>query len=218
MALTAERVFEKVSKAIQDTSFSEEEFIPWINECINYIAGKALLSTLQTSAELTTDGTGSKDMPANFHRMLFYCYNKTAKMPVHIYKNTALLQNYNNTGNISGVALQGTELFYKPEPSVNQTLVVNYYRQPTEIVSSSDTITDLPIHVASQLLHYYLCSKCYEMIEDGIDSAEGGKVNTTYYAQQFNAQLKDFLKDHQPEHEPLPMPTSDVLNFETYLL
>jgi len=218
LALTAEKVINKVQKAVQDTSIvPDEDYIPWINECIEFVSGKTLLAELQmTDTVSTVPGQNSVAMPDDFMRMLFSCYNNTANKPVHIHANVACLPTPvgATSGNVTGVALQGKTLYYVPSPSAAQTLKVDYYREPTEIKGETDTIADLPLYIAPQLLHYYLCYKSFELIEDGAE--ENSKVNTTYYATQFNNRLDEFIKENRPLHEPLPFAARDVLQLNTF--
>jgi hypothetical protein len=66
------------------------------------------------------------------------------------------------------------------------TLVIDYYKQPTTVSARTDTFTCLPPYLIRPLLVNYASAKLFEMIEQGRDDP---KNNSIYYSKLFEAAL-----------------------------
>jgi len=88
------------------------------------------------------------------------------------------------TGAVEYCALEGITLWYHPSPEEAETLLIVYYKNPTELVDDTDTPDIFPSSLHRNLLVHGACFIIFDQIEDGV---EGQKVNTlSHYYHSLN--------------------------------
>ena len=127
-----------------------------------------------------------------------------------------LLRQYgqvDRSGNVTGVAVRGSDLYYQPIPSSAETLRVHYYEAPTALSSASHQPTCLPEHLVRPLLVNYGCKEIYKQIERGI---AGPKPQTEYYTAEFEKAMIDLVEFIGP-FAPEPPEVRDELVLDSFL-
>jgi hypothetical protein len=191
--ITAHEVSVEVLKTVNNDLFTFDDVVQALNEGLGITSFQVLLPRLQASADvLTVDGANFADLPADYQRNLFFCYSTLQAIPVRIFDKKADIVRYygapTTNGVVSGVAIFGSTLYYQYIPLLADidTLVIDYYKQPTTVAERTDTFTCLPSFLIRPLLVNYASAKLFSMIEQG--SADT-KNNSTYYFKLFDAAL-----------------------------
>lgn len=192
--ITADELSAEILDIVDDNSFSFSDVVTFLNEGLGVISFQVLLPNFQASANvLTVDGSNVADLPSNYQRNLFFCYSTLQTAPVRVFDNkTDIIRYHGNpttNGSVRAVAVFGSTLYYQNIPLLAEidTLVIDYYKQPTIISEVGDTFTCLPPHLIRPLLVNYGCAKIFETIEQDID---GSKPNTNYHFNLFNGALE----------------------------
>lgn len=191
----------RVNVGLQDGSFSQSTVTGMLNTGLQYIAGRVLLSRLETTGDATTVTTGNfVDMPTSwtFMRNLFKCEAADKPTIKVVHSIEAIQRAYPSfeldrstdieTGDIEYVMERQGRLYYYPVPESAQLLTCSFYRAPATMVLSTDTPDGLPLHLQELLLVSYCLWQGYALLEQ--DYA-GKKVNTEYYRGVFTQHMEE---------------------------
>lgn len=194
MAIAVNDLVEKISKVVDDTSYSPVFIINQMNAGFREIAGRVLLRDLETIGSLTsTAGVNYTALPADYHRNLSrWAYSTTQSKRLYVYKSLSRLfmqfDDHDEAGAIIGLARNGTNIFYQKVPAAEEAFKIMYFAYPTAAAADGNFPAGLPEHLVEPLMISYAAWKIYEQWEDGI---EGEKVNTTYHATIYEKTLND---------------------------
>jgi hypothetical protein len=159
-----------VKGIIQDTAFSYEDILAYLNEGQKKIAGGILIQypdrTQVRSSPLpdlsTTDALTSStsnvyiSMPSDYDRDLYFLTSETTELRIIVLSSMGELLDYypalDNTGQVRFAAIRGTRLYYQGMPSSAESLTAYYFRTPYDMenyaaatisfTASTSTITD----------------------------------------------------------------------------
>ena len=219
---TVKELTERILRIVQDRSFTADDVLVYLNECLLEIAGsedpQILLPDLEAQADVTTSTSGpSCDLPENFQKNLFGCYSLTQNRPIKVFNSKILLlqrfRPIDQVGLVRGVAQVGKKLWYQRIPSTAETLTLYFYGKPSPLVDENSRPECLPDHLARRLLENGVIARMYDLIEDGMD---GAKVNTTHYLDLYNAALLELAAFIGPEAH-LPVEIEDDLHLDCLL-
>ena len=181
-------IYNEFSGIINDTSWDLPTSVKLMNRCIREISGQVLLPDLETIANITTSADPTAqfiELPNNYQRHLSFCHSITNNRRVKIYGSVPLLYkdfcNLSLNGMVYGIAVMNTKMYYYRLPGTPETLLINYWSNPT-MYTATDIPTILPPTLHSDLLLNFLLWKSYALIEEGLD---GQKVQTKYYKQEY---------------------------------
>jgi len=136
---------------IQDTVFSSEDILNYMNEAQNRISGGVMviypdgtqvtsspLPDLSTSDELTTSTTNAYiSMPSDYGRDCHFLVSETNDIRIEVLTSLGELltdyPNLDNTGRVTIAAISGKNLYYQGMPSTAETLTAYYYRSPYDM-------------------------------------------------------------------------------------
>jgi hypothetical protein len=142
---------EDVKSIIQDTTFSSEDILAYLNEGQKKIAGGILiqypdktqvrsspLPDLSTTDDLTTSTSNAYiSMPSNYDRNLYFLTSETTDLRVDVLSGMGELLDYypalDNTGQTRFAAIRGSRLYYQGMPSSAESLTAYYYRTPYDM-------------------------------------------------------------------------------------
>ena len=218
--ITQAELIVEVTRIIQDTSYTDEIQLTFLNQAVQEIAGdpRILLRDLETQANVSTSTTATYiDLPDTYQRNLFYCYNTSVYRPIKIYPSLETLQRkfarLDQGGAIVGVAIRGTELHYQRTPSSSETLQLHFYRPPVDMDDDDATPDGIPAHLAKPLIVYHACAAIYSEIEQDM---KGAKVNTQYYEGKFNEAMAKLIGFVGPV-ATAPKEIEQEIDWESYL-
>lgn len=107
----------------------------------------------------------------------------------------------NQSGAISTVCVNGSDLYYQGIPSAAKTLTVHFYRAPIAMSEDDDESDGLPDHLAERLIKHYVCKEIYAEIEDGENSQGLGLKTQEGKFWEAMTDLMDFLPEEgEPEY------------------
>lgn len=184
--MDAATIISLVSDVVQDSSYSDDDILGYINKGILEISGRIDIPELRTSDTVTAGTTDNYvSLPSN--------YQKKCSAVIHVADERRIdkpneLYNYHRFivrnpvpsgtgGSVSDVAIRGNTLFFDPVPSSEETLRLEYMRKPATLTndgSSTDEVEAIPPHLQQALLVPFAAKEIFNLIEDGI---EGRKVN-----------------------------------------
>jgi hypothetical protein len=171
----------ELENVIQDGSFSEATLNNYINMALKYACAQVLLPSLKRVDTVETSTTAAYVALTGLGGGFSGVLNKVVdsdENDIYIYGNLdELMTEYpllNEEGDIEGVALEGSTLWYQKIPDEAETLTVLYYRNPEELSADGDTPGEVPDFLHIPLLVFGSAFFVYNQIEDGI---EGNKVN-----------------------------------------
>lgn len=190
-------MYTRVSRVIQDASFSENDIMDYINEGLRAVAGEVPLPALETSGELTAAITGgSVELPADFLVHLRFAYSGTTNRKLAILNSLTRLRELTlrSTGtSVSRVCASGGQLFYAPLPTAEEPINIIYHKAPTPYTGLANEVDYIPPNIGPRILLAYCCKEIYELIEDG---AVDQKINTMHWLNKYQMhmnELKEFL-------------------------
>lgn len=146
-----------VKNIIQDTTYSYDDILAWLNEAQSVIAGGILLvfpdttqvfssplDGLETSSTVTAGTTNAYvALPSDYQRELFWIYNETTGVQVTIVGSfSRLLEGCPTLDRIQSVihaVIDGHRLYYQGIPESAETLELGYFRKPRTMASYSST-------------------------------------------------------------------------------
>ncbi len=175
---------EAVQLGLKDPSITDDVILAALNRAVGDVAASHPLPLLKAEDTLSVPaGVLSVSLPADYHHDLWWVYSSTTNHDLPICVNHRALENeYFDrktwTGHITHVAVEEGLLYVRPIPSVDETLEVKYYRQPTELEETTDVPSVIPDELHQGLLADLALSHFYDAIEDGVD---GAKTNTQHY-------------------------------------
>lgn len=191
----AEDLVARVSKMIQDSSFSDEDILAYLNQGQKEIAAGPVLSDgsrLAPLSDLFTNDTVSTatdssnvSLPSDFCREVRAIVSKEGgEQPKIVRSFERFLKRYpllDETGtDVRRVCVVGKKLYYQPIPTSSIDLVVYYYRLPTDMSiadGAEQTEPDgLPDHLCDPLLVNYAAREIFKII-DGDDGMLAGTIN-----------------------------------------
>jgi len=180
----------KIETGIQDPSFTaEDDILPLINEALELAADEFPHAGLASPAviDVTAGDAGMVFLPDDYHHDLYRVRNTTFNQPVSIRSNLNVLEKlydgFESSGPIADVAVEGTELYFKPTPvEETQQLTILYYKKPVDLEADDDTPGWLPSRFHQGIIVDYALKELWALIEDGID---GQKVNTAFYESRY---------------------------------
>ncbi len=190
-------LYGRISRVIQDASFSESDIVDYINEGLRAVCGEVPLPELETSTTLTaTDTQDYVALPADFLVHLRFAYLDDTNRKLAIMNSLTRLREITlgRTGaNVVRVCVSGGNLFYAPVPGTSQDINIVYHKKPTAYTGTEDEPDYIPANIGPRILLAYACREIYELIEDG---AMDQKVNTVHWTQKYQMamdELKGFL-------------------------
>jgi hypothetical protein len=140
-----------VKGIIQDTTFSYEDILSYLNEGQKKIAGGILIQypdkTQVRSSPLpdlaTTDALTSStsnvyiSMPSDYDRDLYFLTSETNELRIIVLSGMGELLDYypalDNTGQVRFAAIRGKRLYYQGMPSTAESLTAYYFREPYDM-------------------------------------------------------------------------------------
>ena len=138
---------------VQDTTFSYEDILAYLNEAQKKIAGGILivypdgtqvrsspLPDLATTDSLTTSTTLAYiSMPSDYDRDLYFLTSETNEIRVIVLSSLGELLDYypalDNTGQVRFGAIRGKRLYYQGTPSTAESITAYYFREPYDMDS-----------------------------------------------------------------------------------
>lgn len=194
---TLEDILIQVQEKLQDSSFSSDKLLGFINSGIRRCAHVVLLPELETTGTFVTSPTlNSVAIPVgwNFGRNLYGASVLNASA-IQVLPSLGQLRDQApwidtevRAGEVTYLTTRRGQLVYTSSPSVATIVVCKFYEAPTDLVLDTDEPSCLPLALQESLLVNFALWKSFEEIEDGI---EGEKVNTSYYKSEFNDALVD---------------------------
>lgn len=197
-------ICDRVEQAVQDTSLTtDDQLLSLANEAVLRICRSYhlpeiiksyvldILSIEEFEDAASGDREGTISLPDDYLHSLYRVINLTTGDPVNI--RTAnkflLLLESDRSGYTTDVAVTNTTLAYTPQCESHQQLELWYYGCP---VAMTGLATDEPISIPSflhqRLIVGYMIKEFFTLIEDG---AEGQKVNTMHWNQEYAAGLHE---------------------------
>ena len=214
----SEDLAQTVLRKVQDASYVYADVLALFNKCLLSLSGRFLLPNLETMRDVHTDpGTSHIPVPADYQKKLRYAHSITHNRKLKIYPSLILMYRWQKAldgrGSVNSLAVKGRDLYYQRVPSSAETIRINYWAYPEPMETRYAKPVCLPVHLIEPLLVNYACKELYSEIEDGIDSQ---KVNTTYYANEYNRALGDLILFIGPENR-LPQDIGQDLNWDGWL-
>lgn len=204
--MLASALITKVSNAVKDTSFSNDDILALLNEGQLDIAGGGTrqhgLPLVAPLPELLTSGTisatsnaVSKPMPSDYHRGAFMVVDASGEEITQLGSQITYLERYPilEVGSTDVCNIVGTTFYYAPAET--QTITLHYYRKPVDM-ETTDEPDGIPVHLQERLLVNYAAWKMYSIIERGID---GNKNLTIYHMSEYQQALTDLERFIGPE-------------------
>jgi len=199
----------EVVTIVDDASFASATITAKLNEGLNNVAGQVLLPRLRTTTTIDTTSVNKAALDSGFHRNLSrWCHSTTHNRRIKVYESVPQLFKWfgqlDLEGSVTGVAREGAYLYYQRIPASAETLMINYFEYPTQLVDDTDEPTCLPAHLHSRLLVNYACSQIFRRMEDGI---EGESANTTRHDNFYKEAVAELIyfigptSDKPAEHQ-----------------
>jgi len=171
----------EINNITQDSSFSGS-INDYINQCILYAGALVDLPHLKRIGTVDTvlaqAYVALTGLTGGFSGKLRRVKDSDGN-PISIYPDLALLMDDYPTmveaGEVEGVALEGSTLWYQKIPAAEETLTCLYFRNPTTLSGDSESPTDFPSHLHRNLFVHGTAWIIYDQIEDDV---EDQKVNT----------------------------------------
>lgn len=190
--MNVQALINRVSLAIQDASFDDDDILGYINEGMEAVAGEVPLPALETETTINSVASqGNTFLPDDFQTHLRYVYSNTTKTKITILSSLVRLREESSefeAGKIRRCAVAGELLYYAPDSSTAEELLIIYHAKPEEYTNTTDAETIIPSHIGPRILMSYACKEIYEFIEDGID---GQKVNVARWEQKYQEALEE---------------------------
>lgn len=206
---------ERVLDIVQDPSIDESEVKDLLNEGIEHAAAviPVPLPSLETTEEVDTDTSlPYVDLPEEYHRDLYFCFNTTLRRRVIVQPSFELFSvkypTLDESMNVMDVAVRGLLLYYQGIPVLSQTLRIHFFQRPPLLVDNEDEPTCLPNHLHRKLLVSYACKELFNKIEDGVD---GIKVNANFYGKEWEEGKKALIAWVGPRSRD-PVLVTDVMS------
>ena len=184
--MNAGELITAVQNTVDDSSFSHDDILALLNECVLDIAGggervhgRALIAPLPelfTEFELTLATDDYKiSLPSTYHRGLKGVFNPSTgeeiKHDDSIIRLLKITEGFSKTGVVERYLIKGNIFYYAPTPNTSTTLKAFGYRLPVDMAEDTDEPDGIPVHLQKRLLYNYACRECFSLIEQGISGA-----------------------------------------------
>jgi hypothetical protein len=117
------------------------------------IANKFCCAELMDEDTITfTSADGYAELPSDYHHDVFWAWNNTADAKVVFYVNRPMIRHLHrahltSTGDVRDLCLQGSRIYGYPLVESDQTLAVNFYKQPAAFTADGDGPDWIPEHL-----------------------------------------------------------------------
>lgn len=216
---TLSQLIAAIESVIQDDSYTD--LTDRINDAVNNIAGGVRmpdgttsppLSELMATATISTTVNAYADLPADYHRTLFYVVDSSGDriLPPDgggyysfmLFLNHCYKRDLTETGSVTSVCIKGKKFYYQGIPTDSEDITAMYYRSPVDLTSSDDEPDGIPDHLQMRLIKHYVCKEIFgEGLEDG---AEAHSTGTRYHTEKFYEAMIDLIDfigiDAEPEY------------------
>ena len=211
---TVSQLKDEILARCQDSSVSLSRVIRYLNDCQKYVSSIVQLPLLETTGTVTTPAAAnSVAMPADYQRKLYKCNTATNNRWVKVFESKADLDrrfsDTDLTGNIVGVAVQGSSLHYQRRAV--ETLTLYYLKQPTALTGLSSQTTCIPEPFVRGLMVNFALKEIF-----AIKAMRQPEAQTFHdlYTNNFNEEMAR-LKDHLgPERIP-PIDAPDEMGLSS---
>ena len=219
--MSIELALKLIARKVQDSSYSDEDYIDLMNVCVGEIATEPGLPALIKSADVVVpEGEYQVAVPDDYfaHPIFPYLkvYNLTSgiKSEVTTWKYLSeFLERFGDLeadGDVSHACVSGQTMYVQYRPRADQTLRLWYTQMPPVIEDADSDISFIPKQLQVPLLVNYVCYQVYSEIEDGV---EGRAPNMDRYFAKYQMalkQLSDFVvRDGTPDFVPLSGETDE---------
>ena len=194
--MNVEDLTARVTRIIQDKSFTDDDILDYFNKGLGKIAGIVKIPDLIVAD--TVDTVLSQPwvaLPNEYMWALFHCASVTHDRTItSVYNKDSyreLLRLYpllDDVGDVSYIGVRGTRLYYQPIPATIETLSIQFHGKPSNMTLPTDEPDCLPYHLHEDLLVNFAAKEIYNLIEDGI---EDKKLNYNTYNNAFNKTLEE---------------------------
>lgn len=185
-------LYTRVSRIIQDASFSESDIVDYLNEGLLAVCGEVPLPELETSATLTTlTDADHVALPGDFLVHLRFAYSGDTNRKLSILNSLSRLREltlHTVAGPVKRVVASGGNLFYAPTPTTAESIKIIYHKTPTPYTGIASEPDYIPAHIGPRILVAYAAKEIFELIEDG---AIEQKVNTIHWMQKYQMALDE---------------------------
>lgn len=212
---TLDDIRSRLTRIVQDTSYTSEILDGYINEAYTRVASLVLLPDLESTGLITTSTTAaSVPIPAswNFDRNLYMCSpvdEDDEESKIEVLSSIAVLArrfpDYRldvTTGPVTVCTTTRNSFHYYAVPDVATQFNCAFYQKPALLVSDDDTPDSLPEFLHYKLLVSGAAAEIFTEIEEGVD---GVMVNTNKHNKRFdNAidELAAYFRTGQSRPEP----------------
>lgn len=191
----ADNLISKVSKIIQDSSFSNADILGVLNSGVQAIAAGPIMTNgarLAPMPELFTDDTvdtatdaSRVNLPAEYQRDLRMVVSGESGERIRIEPSFEKFMRRNpqldeEGTDVDEVTIMGRRLFYRPKPTSAVTLTLYFYRKPVDMAEGDEAEQQepdgLPDHLYDALLVNYAAREIFETI-DGDDGLLASTIN-----------------------------------------
>jgi len=193
----------RVQKIVDNKDLTQpDQVLTLFNEGLQDVATQINLPALDTWGEVSVSALASNaSLPDGFMRELHAVYD--AARPDHdlpiVSSLSVLTKEFGIIGSKSGPIEACCEedgtIYFAPVPVNATSLVVGYYREPTELVDSTDIPSCLPQAFHDACLVNYVAWRLFALMEEGMD---GETVMTARY-QGFYQQALASLASRYPD-------------------
>ena len=212
--MNVETLTARVTRIIQDISFTDSDILDYFNKGLGMIAGRVKLPDLIVVDTVSTVlAQPWVALPAEYMWALFHCASITHdRIITSVYNKDSyreLLRLYpllDDVGNVAHIGVRGTRLYYQPIPATIETLSIQFHGKPTVLVLPADEPECLSYHLHEDLLVNFVAKEIYDLIEDGIESK---KINYNKYNNAFNKALGELALFVGEDGQAYNMPDED---------
>ena len=206
----------EVEIKVEDPSYGPDRINNLINQCVRYAAGQVALpslkrvGTVQTVANQAYVSITPVANYESFAGVLKRVRKADSNFPKVYPDVERLMDDYDMEaeGEVEGVALEGSILWYARIPTTSETLTLLYYVYPSLLVRNEDVPSNFPEELHLKLFGHGTAWMIFDEIENRSE-LEGQKVKTAeHYWQSFDEknpqsglnQLRVWLAKVRPHH------------------
>ena len=187
-----------VKAVLQDAAYTDVMLTAKINEAVNQIAAgirmpdgsisPALPNLYQTKTVTTALARAYVSMPADYQRNLINVADSSGNRILppaggNYYAFQKFMKQISDmrmveTGSVYRVCVKGNRFYYQGIPAAAETMWLQYYRKPTDMVATTDLADGPPIHLQELLIKSYVLK---ELFAEGIEYGEGERASGARY-------------------------------------
>jgi hypothetical protein len=202
-----------VELLIENPDVSTSEIHSMLNRGVLFIAGGATrdynVPTIPPLPKLAEDftvntvvGSNRTNMPVEFHRWAFLCFNSKGDAVVR----TDSLNDFKRhtqryigkAGDVKLWCLWGDQFYYSQTPLAPEPLTVCGYRKPIEMVADNDIPDGIPEHLVYNLLTNYCAMMFLGEVEQDLNGPGYSFGKYTLLFQQALTDLHSFIPKDEP--------------------